>query len=382
MSRLVQRVGAFALVGLLIVVGIWYAALWRPETSHLRAEGQLQSQAASNVASLQGQLASLQVLSKRVPAERKALSKLDQAVPDGPSLDQLLDAINTAAAKAGVPLTAIGTPMPTGWGQPAASPGSAASAPATGTTTGPPSISLTISIGGTAARVLKFVTALGSQRRLFVVDSFSLTTSPATSPASGKSRAPATGLGTSLTVEAFYVSATSANPASTFPLMVPPSQVAAYRAAVKEEHDAVAKAEALNALVYEKAFRAANRAYVDATTPLGVKALGSGTLPWSTTRVPSSGQVAAIAGRARATHWLPTAPGGRGPALLVESLSQSGTCFYVADYTKGGEGAYAETTGGCAPSVALPATVRKGAPARVKAAASGLTSADWYSGWQ
>ena len=40
---------------------------------------------------LQGQLASLKALQLKTPAEPAALAKLEQAVPQGPSLDQLLD---------------------------------------------------------------------------------------------------------------------------------------------------------------------------------------------------------------------------------------------------------------------------------------------------
>ncbi len=113
---MMRRVALIALGGLLVVVAGWYMAFWRSESSHLKALKAQETQAAENVSQLQTQLASLRILQREVPAERSALVKLDQAIPDGPSLDQLLDVVNHAASAAGVSLTSISTPMPNGWG--------------------------------------------------------------------------------------------------------------------------------------------------------------------------------------------------------------------------------------------------------------------------
>ena len=113
---MIRRVLLIAAVGLFVVVGAWFGLFWRPETSHLHAFENERSQAANNVDMLQGQLASLKALQLKTPAERAALAKLEQAVPQGPSLDQLLDSLNTAAVEAGVTLTSVSTPTPAGWG--------------------------------------------------------------------------------------------------------------------------------------------------------------------------------------------------------------------------------------------------------------------------
>jgi Tfp pilus assembly protein PilO len=370
MTRLVRRVAAIGLAGLIVVVGVWYALFWRSETSHLKAEQKAEAQAASNVASLQGQLAALTVLQKKMPAERAALSKLEEAVPDGPSLDQLLDAITTAAAQAHVALNSIGTPEPSGWGGSAASGAAPASSGA-----GPESISVSIGVNGTAAHLLKFVTTLDSQPRLFVVDSFSLS---GVNHAGAGGSAGAQG-GTSFTVEAFYVSAQSSDAASQFPLIL--SRVGAFGGAAVA--DAAAKSNAINALSYEKAFYARRGAYIDATTPLGVKALGGAPLPWASTRAPGAGQVSVATGRLLSGEFVTAAPGGLGKALLVESLSQSGTCFYIADYLLGDKDVegYAESSGGCRVKVAFPGgKTRAGAAVPVKAKAP-LAGTDWYSTW-
>lgn len=113
---LMRRVALMALVGLLVVVAGWYLVFWRSENSHLKALKVQETQAAGNVSQLETQLASLRVLQREVPAEEAALNELEQAVPEGPSLDQLLDVVNHAASAAGVSLTSISTPMPAGWG--------------------------------------------------------------------------------------------------------------------------------------------------------------------------------------------------------------------------------------------------------------------------
>jgi len=197
---MIRRVALITLAGLLVVVGVWYMVFWRSETSHLKALKAQESQAAANVSQLQVQLDALKILQREVPVEKVDLSKLQQDVPEGPSLDQLVDTVNHAASAAGVTLTSIATPYPSGWGG-----GPSTTGPASGS--GPPSMSLSISVNGNNSQLLRFITALDSEPRLYVVDNFTLDSS--SEAASGI---------TSLTVEAFYVSAAAADPASDFSL--------------------------------------------------------------------------------------------------------------------------------------------------------------------
>jgi Tfp pilus assembly protein PilO len=210
---MMRRVALIALGGLLVVVAGWYVVFWRAESSHLQALKAQEAKAAANVSQLDAQLSALRVLQREVPAEKAALNKLDQDIPEGPSLDQLLDVVNHAASQAGVALTAISTPEPTGWG-------GMASAQGTTTGPGPQSMSLSISVNGSNAGLLRFITALDSAPRLLVVDNFSLNSSSQRS-LSGSSQS-STG-STGLTVETYYVSSAAGDPASDFPLTKSPS---------------------------------------------------------------------------------------------------------------------------------------------------------------
>jgi Tfp pilus assembly protein PilO len=202
-----ERIAMVALGALIVVVIAWYMAFWRPETSHLKAARTSEAQAASQVASDQAQIASLKADAPKVAQEKAVLEKLVQAVPDGPSLDQMLSTINSAAVGAGVTLTDVGTPEPSGWGGSYSS-----SAPAVSSGAG--SITLTLGVTGPQARVLRFVSALDSEPRLYVVSSFTLGNPSGTSGA----------MTTSLTVYGFFESASSGNP--TFPGAEPASHTA------------------------------------------------------------------------------------------------------------------------------------------------------------
>lgn len=210
--NLMRRVALITLAGLLVVVAGWYMVFWRSETSHLHVLKTQESKAAANVSQLEAQLAALRVLQREVPAEEAALGKLNQDVPQGPSLDELLDVITHAATVAGVTLTSISTPEPSDWG----GLGTTSAQAATGTS-GPQAMTLSISVNTNNSGLLRFITALDSAPRLFVVDNFSLNSSSESAIGS-----------TALTVETYYVSSASGDPASDFALLtkalLPPSQ--------------------------------------------------------------------------------------------------------------------------------------------------------------
>jgi Tfp pilus assembly protein PilO len=200
---MIRKVALMALGGLVVVIAVWFGLFWRPEGSHLSALVKEQSQAQTHVDQLVGQLDALKALQLKTPGERAALSKLEQAVPEGPSLDQLLDSLNRSALDAGVSLTSVSTPTPAGWAGSSAATGG-------GSGGGPQSLNLSISVTGTNAQVLRFVNVVESASRLFVVDNFSL--SGPTQAAKGQ---PAAGA-TSMNIQAFYISAASGDPASLF----------------------------------------------------------------------------------------------------------------------------------------------------------------------
>lgn len=211
------RVALFAALGVVVVIVAWYAVLWRPETAHLKTARTNEAQAAAEVSQAQGQLAMLRLEQPKVRAEQALFHKLVQAVPNGPSLDQLFRTINGAAKAAGVSITTLGTPAPSSWGT-ASTPASASGPTATTAPSGPGFLTLGVTVNGTNAQILKFVSSLDSQPRIYVVESFGLT-APVVGGASTANGAPASvntsGGSTNLSVEAFYVSSGSNNP--TFP---------------------------------------------------------------------------------------------------------------------------------------------------------------------
>lgn len=210
-----RRLALITLGALVLVVGVWYGALWRPAEKHLSTLKAAQVVAANNVMSLQAQVGALRAAQKQLPKDRAALAALDAAIPADPGLDQLIKVINNVATQAGVSLTTIGTPAPSGWGQ---SGGAVA-----GTGPGPEDLSVSIGVQGSDVKLLQFVTDLNAAPRLFVVDGFSLTSAPRTGAVSSGSSNVSPGSSDvssgssdvssySLSVTTFFVSATSNNP--------------------------------------------------------------------------------------------------------------------------------------------------------------------------
>lgn len=185
---------ALAVLGaIVLVVAVWYGAIWGPLTSRLHNAQSAEAAAAAQVAEDRAQIAQLRTEAPKVKAEKAILGHLTNLVPYDPALNQLLGYIRQAAAKAGVTLTDVGTPTPAGW------PG--ATAPSNGTTVGASkadqeSIDVSLTVLGSQSGMLRLITDLDHEPRLFVVQTATIAT---------------TGGGT-LTAEAFYGSAKSGNP--------------------------------------------------------------------------------------------------------------------------------------------------------------------------
>jgi len=182
----------------------WFEGFSQPESHHISNLQQQEQVAAGKVKQLDAQYTALIHSEKQLPAERAALAKLSEAVPNGPELDNLVKSLWAAGDASGAQLVDISSPQPAGFG--AATPASAS---------GPAEINLTISVDASPAQVESLVNHLDSQPRLFVVDSFSLQ-NPAGNSRSGaaKPSSPATSAGSSVTIRAFYATASSDNPAS------------------------------------------------------------------------------------------------------------------------------------------------------------------------
>jgi Tfp pilus assembly protein PilO len=396
---MIRRLGIGALGGVLLLAVVWYGVFWGPESSRLKAAQKQQSQVESNIETLTAQIAGLRAQQRQLPGDREALAQLNNAVPEGPSLDQLLTSITAAAAAAHVGLESIGTPAPAGWGTTAAAAAAAVASP---------SITLSIGINATgSSQVLAFVSALESQPRLYVVDSFeianvsaaSVRTSSAPAPklhglkgTSGKSaESSSAGQSTSLLVQAFYVTASSNDPASlnvsfgAAPTSKRPSKTEPASVGVSQEN-ARAEAAAIKVVLSEKTYEAANGMYLASGTDKAAKLLGDVSDLAGTAGPVTAGLVAARAGKVSGDEFTADAPGGTGHGVVVESLSASGTCFYIASPSVGTpsvEG-FAETTDGCTANIAFPVGTPKAPPSgrwTVPSSSAGLTSFSWFSSW-
>jgi Tfp pilus assembly protein PilO len=152
----------------IVVIAIWFVAVWRPLGHKLTTDKKAQSSAQSQVVTFDGQLTELNALKKQIPADKATLAVLEAAVPNKPALDGTLDQLNTLATTTGVTLTSV-TP---GTAQGAADGSLAGSTPAS--TSGTPSIDLGFNLSGTYAQLMAFLSGLNTMPRTIVVDTLSL----------------------------------------------------------------------------------------------------------------------------------------------------------------------------------------------------------------
>jgi Tfp pilus assembly protein PilO len=198
-----RRVGLFALIAVVVVVAGWYAVFWRSENAHLAAARAQEQQSAQEVTSERGTLFGLEVQHKKLAQDEATLHQLIKALPNGPSLDEMMDTLNAAATQSGVVIGTVSTPTPQSWAS-SAPVSNGSSSQLTGP--GPESIDVSLTVGGTEAQVLNFVKALDDQPRIYVVNSFALTA------AGAGPLLPGTHETASLSVNMFFESASSSSP--------------------------------------------------------------------------------------------------------------------------------------------------------------------------
>jgi Tfp pilus assembly protein PilO len=165
-GRVDRRVLIGTGIAALVVLLVWYVVLWSPRnraynTARTRAEA-----AQSQVSQLQAQLGRLQADSRQRPQLEAELAKLQAAIPSTPQLAQIFLQIDNAALQSGVTLTSIAPSPP------------AATAPSTGapasTGTPPPSISVSLALGGGYYQILDFIDRLDALPRLIVLNTVTL----------------------------------------------------------------------------------------------------------------------------------------------------------------------------------------------------------------
>ncbi len=171
MNTSMKRIGGIAAAAAVVVLVIWYFALFRPETRDLSAAHKAHATAELKVSQLRNQVTQLDALKADIPADKAALSVLDAAVPSSPQLDTTLNQLHTVATASGVTLSAVSPSAP------AATPSGGSSSTASGSspsTSGTPSIGLTMSAGGSYAQIMSFLSGLASMPRTVVVTSLSI----------------------------------------------------------------------------------------------------------------------------------------------------------------------------------------------------------------
>lgn len=155
-----KRLPLIAAGAALLLIVIWYLALWSPQAKKLQAAHKAHAAAVQQVAHLQSQEGQLKALVKQIPADTARLAQLDAAFPDNPQLDQALNLLYQAAAATGVSVSSVAPTTP--------------NSTSTAASKGEPAISLTLSVRGQPVQVSAFLSALATLPRTVVVDSVSL----------------------------------------------------------------------------------------------------------------------------------------------------------------------------------------------------------------
>lgn len=163
-----------------VILGLWYAALWSPQKSALsEATGRRQSAEATRD-ELTTRVARLRASQKDEPMKRAQVETLRTTIPDEPNLAAFILDTNDAASKSGIdfisvapsePVPAVpavagaATPVPV---QP---PGGAVPA---GAGTPPAEIKLQLQINGGYFQVLDFLNRINEMPRLVVTDGLTI----------------------------------------------------------------------------------------------------------------------------------------------------------------------------------------------------------------
>jgi Tfp pilus assembly protein PilO len=159
-----KRITAVAVAAAVVVLLIWYVALFRPQSRHLSAAHKAHAAAEALVQQRQQQIGELQSLVHQIPADDAKLSTLNAAVPTTPDLKDILDQLHGLATSTGCELTAVNPAPP-------ATPGTS--------TSGPQSIQVMMSVSGGYSQLMAFLTGLNHIPRTVVVDSASIGSSSA-----------------------------------------------------------------------------------------------------------------------------------------------------------------------------------------------------------
>lgn len=153
-----RKVLALAVLGAVVVTGLWYVALWKPQTARLADSRERTEAAAQRNQQLRIAVARLQDAGDHAPELTSQLERLRVAVPDGPDLAQFLLDAEDAASAAGLEYLSV-TPSPP-------------NEPEGG---GTPEIPVNLELNGGYFQVLDFLNRLAELPRILVIDGIDLT---------------------------------------------------------------------------------------------------------------------------------------------------------------------------------------------------------------
>lgn len=163
-----KRLIAIVVAASLALGGLWYFALWAPQSKSLKKTNGDVAAAKAQQATLRGEIATLQKQKLDLPAKQEKLASLKLALPDTPALDKLIDDINAAAVASGVDWQSI-TPA-----KPSTFTAGSAQAVAAGFPGGMQGINVAMQVNGSYTQLLDFVNKLNGMSRLLDVVSFNL----------------------------------------------------------------------------------------------------------------------------------------------------------------------------------------------------------------
>lgn len=178
-----RRALAIAAGVLVVVVALWYFALWHPRSQALASAKARRVAAEGQQVTLRASIERLKQARKNEPLLRAKLEKLRTAIPDDPNLAQFILDVNTAAVKAGIDFVSIAPALPTAPTAPAAAATTATTSATAAATTPvaaapaalPPQIVVSLQITGGYFQTIDFLNRLADLPRLVVFDTVGVT---------------------------------------------------------------------------------------------------------------------------------------------------------------------------------------------------------------
>jgi len=164
-----KRVIAIAVAASVVLIGIWYVALFSPQSKSIHKANSQAAASNGQAESLRSQIAVLQQQKTQLPAAEAKLTTLKLALPDTPALDKMIDDINAAANQAGVDWQTLSPAKPSIFVA-----GSAQAAAAGGLPGGMQAVTVGMQVTGNYHQVTDFITKLTGLSRLLDVETVNL----------------------------------------------------------------------------------------------------------------------------------------------------------------------------------------------------------------